>query len=96
MEGLIYTPTSILFVKIPSISKFQWHPFSIISSSNMDDEKLSIMVKCQGLWTNSLYEMIESMADKPSDDEKCLFVSVEGPYGPLNLPYRRLSPFHFE
>ncbi|KAG0462601.1 hypothetical protein HPP92_021077 [Vanilla planifolia] len=87
--SLKYTPTSILFVKIPSISKFQWHPFSIISSSKMEDEKLSILVKCHGRWTNSLYDSIESMSNKASDHLGRLSVSVEGPYGPINLSYER-------
>ncbi|CAB4274603.1 unnamed protein product [Prunus armeniaca] len=31
--GPKYTPTSIIFVKVPSISKYEWHSFSITSSS---------------------------------------------------------------
>ncbi|KAI0524549.1 hypothetical protein KFK09_003923 [Dendrobium nobile] len=87
--SLRYTPSSILFLKIPSISKFQWHPFSIISSCNMDNERLSILVKCKGEWTNSLYEMVESIANKGSNDARNLFVSVEGPYGPIDFQYKR-------
>ncbi|KAK8959895.1 hypothetical protein KSP40_PGU006700 [Platanthera guangdongensis] len=88
---LKYTPTSILFMKIPCISKFQWHPFSIISSSDVDHEQFSIIVKSQGKWTNSLYEMIEFMANNVSDDARSIPVSVEGPYGPANFSYNRFD-----
>ncbi|PKA57792.1 Ferric reduction oxidase 8, mitochondrial [Apostasia shenzhenica] len=87
--GLKYSPTSTLFVKIPSISDFQWHPFSIVSSSNVDDERLSVLVKCQGRWTNSLYNLLESMANSTSDRLRFPSISVEGPYGPTNFPYQR-------
>ncbi|KAL6123197.1 hypothetical protein ACLB2K_075719 [Fragaria x ananassa] len=35
-KGLDYNPTSILFINIPSISKLQWHPFTVTSNSNME------------------------------------------------------------
>ncbi|ONK58795.1 uncharacterized protein A4U43_C09F16720 [Asparagus officinalis] len=84
-----YNPTSTLFVKIPSISNFQWHPFSITSSSNMEDDRLSLLIKCQGSWTNSLYHKLKSIGDSTSDDVKNFAVAVEGPYGPMNFPYHR-------
>lgn len=85
-----YTPTSMIFVNIAAISKFQWHPFSIISSSNMDDDRFSVLVKCQGQWTNALYDMVHSMADAGSSNVRSqLTVAVEGPYGPNTFPYQR-------
>nr|XP_010906716.1 ferric reduction oxidase 8, mitochondrial [Elaeis guineensis] len=84
-----YTPTSMIFVKIAAISKFQWHPFSIISSSNMDDDRFSVLVKCQGQWTNALYDMVNSMTDSESGNMKNLSVAVEGPYGPATFPHQR-------
>lgn len=84
-----YNPTSTLFVKIPSISNFQWHPFSITSSSNMEDDRLSLLIKCQGSWTNSLYHKLKSIGDSTSDDVKKFAVAVEGPYGPMDFPYHR-------
>ncbi|XP_008777197.2 ferric reduction oxidase 8, mitochondrial isoform X2 [Phoenix dactylifera] len=84
-----YTPTSSIFIKIPAISKFQWHPFSIISSSNMDDDRFSVLVKCQGQWTNALFDMVNSMADAGSGNMNSLCVAVEGPYGPATFPHQR-------
>ncbi|KAL3837677.1 hypothetical protein ACJIZ3_022268 [Penstemon smallii] len=72
--GLSYSPTSILFVHVPSICKLQWHPFTIISNSNLEPEKLSVAIKTQGSWTQKLYEQLSSLDH--------LNVSTEGPYGP--------------
>ncbi|KAL1192218.1 Ferric reduction oxidase 3 [Cardamine amara subsp. amara] len=81
---MIYNPTSILFVNIPSISKLQWHPFTITSSSKLEPEKLSVMIKSQGKWSTKLYKMLSS-----SDQIDHLAVSVEGPYGPASTDFLR-------
>ncbi|KAL8244044.1 hypothetical protein R6Q59_010302 [Mikania micrantha] len=87
--GLKYTPTSIIFIKIPSISKFQWHSFSIASSSMVDDDTMSIIIKCDGSWTNSLYNMIQEMpiVGPAQKTQRCIPVSVEGPYGPASTDF---------
>ncbi|KAJ0245336.1 Ferric reduction oxidase 2 [Hirschfeldia incana] len=82
---LVYSPTSILFVNIPSISKLQWHPFTITSSSNLEAEKLSVVIKSEGKWSTKLYQMLSSSSDKIDR----LAVSVEGPYGPASTDFFR-------
>ncbi|KAK1366580.1 Ferric reduction oxidase 2 [Heracleum sosnowskyi] len=82
--GLIYNPTSIVFVNIPSISKSQWHPFTITSNSKLDCETLSIVIKSEGSWSCRLYEKFTSIS--PID---YLSVSLEGPYGPAPRHYLR-------
>lgn len=84
-----YTPTSMIFLNVPSISKFQWHPFSITSSTNVDDDRFSVLIKCHGQWTDSLYNLIHSMLGSGSNQMKSLPIAVEGPYGPANFPYHR-------
>lgn len=76
--ALDYTPTSTMFLNIPSISKLQWHPFTVISNSSLEAETISVMIKCQGSWTKKLYDALSSPA--PAVDR--LEVSIEGPYGP--------------
>ncbi|KAK6804569.1 hypothetical protein RDI58_002353 [Solanum bulbocastanum] len=83
-KGLSYTPTSIMFVNVPSISKLQWHPFTITSSSNLEPEKMSIAIKGEGSWSKKLYQMISS----PNSVDR-LNVSVEGPYGPPSTHFLR-------
>ncbi|KFK30616.1 hypothetical protein AALP_AA6G004600 [Arabis alpina] len=85
IKELMYTPTSTLFVNIPSISKLQWHPFTITSSSNLEAETLSIMIKSEGKWSTKLYQMLSSS----DHTDSTLSVSVEGPYGPASIDFLR-------
>ncbi|RWR89449.1 ferric reduction oxidase 2-like protein [Cinnamomum micranthum f. kanehirae] len=80
--GLSYGPLSIVFINVPSISSLQWHPFTVSSNSNMDQDHLSVIVKAEGSWSQKLYQMISS----PSRVE-CMHVSVEGPYGPTSAHF---------
>jgi hypothetical protein len=82
LSELYYNPTSILFVNVPSISKLQWHPFTITSSCNLEQDKLSVVVKRLGSWSQKLYRQISSSVDR-------LEVSVEGPYGPTSSHFLR-------
>ncbi|XP_062116160.1 ferric reduction oxidase 8, mitochondrial [Humulus lupulus] len=84
---LKYTPTSVIFVKIPSISKFQWHSFSITSSSSVDDHTMSLLIKCQGSWTSSLYNLINTELTSGSNKMKTIPIAVEGPYGPSSTDF---------
>ncbi|XP_021733549.1 ferric reduction oxidase 8, mitochondrial-like isoform X1 [Chenopodium quinoa] len=85
---LNYTPTSIIFVKIPMISKFHWHPFSITSSCTVNDQTMSVMIKSEGCWTNSLYDILCQEVESKSQT-KCVSVAIEGPYGPPSFDFVR-------
>lgn len=87
--GLKYTPTSVLFLKVPSISKYQWHSFSIISSSTVDTNTMSILIKSEGSWTSSLSNLIQTEQKSDADRMKCIPVAVEGPYGPVSMDFLR-------
>ncbi|KAM3319939.1 ferric reduction oxidase 4 [Capsicum chacoense] len=78
--ALSYNPTSILFVNVPSVSKLQWHPFTVVSSSNLESDKLSIVIKSVGSWSQKLEKQISSSPDR-------LEISTEGPYGPSSSPF---------
>ncbi|KAL7083211.1 hypothetical protein ACP275_14G147600 [Erythranthe tilingii] len=83
-KGLSYTPTSIMFLNVPSISKMQWHPFTISSNSNLESDKISVIIKGEGKWSNKLQELLAS----PSPVDR-LDVSIEGPYGPASTDFLR-------
>ncbi|EPS67849.1 hypothetical protein M569_06925 [Genlisea aurea] len=78
--SLKYNPTSIIFINVAAISKLQWHPFTVTSSSRSEKDVLSVVIKCEGTWTTKLYETISSSA--AASQQLRLPVSVEGPYGP--------------
>lgn len=84
-----YAPGSVIFVKIPTISNYQWHSFSVTSSSIMDKNTLSIIIRSDGSWTSALYSLIVAKHDKESDQKKCISIAIEGPYGPASLDYLR-------
>ncbi|RXH77695.1 hypothetical protein DVH24_039666 [Malus domestica] len=83
--GLKYTPTSVIFVKVPSISKYQWHSFSIVSSSRVDENTMSVLIKSEGSWTSSLSNMIQTRQETYSDQLKYIPIAVEGPYGLVSM-----------
>ncbi|ONI08235.1 hypothetical protein PRUPE_5G166400 [Prunus persica] len=87
--GLKYTPTSIIFVKVPSISKYEWHSFSITSCSRVDKSTMSIMIKSEGSWTSSLSHMIQTRQESDGDQTKYIPIAVEGPYGPVSMDFLR-------
>ncbi|GFP91492.1 ferric reduction oxidase 2 [Phtheirospermum japonicum] len=84
-RSLSYSPTSNIFINVASISKLQWHPFTITSNSKLEPERLSVVIKCEGSWTKKLYDLVSS----PSSIHRRLQVSVEGPYGPASTNFLR-------
>ncbi|GKU88056.1 hypothetical protein SLEP1_g2365 [Rubroshorea leprosula] len=80
---LSYNPTSIFFVNVPRISGLQWHPFTISSSSNLEPDSISVLIKTEGSWSRKLYDMVSS----PSIDR--LEIALEGPYGPASTHFLR-------
>ncbi|XP_068652314.1 ferric reduction oxidase 8, mitochondrial-like [Aristolochia californica] len=89
LPNLSYTPSSIIFIKIPTLSRLQWHPFSICSCSTVDKDKISVIIKCQGQWTNDLHNMIDAQLESDGGHKTCLPIAVEGPYGPASIFYQR-------
>ncbi|KAL0299562.1 UNVERIFIED_CONTAM: Ferric reduction oxidase 2 [Sesamum radiatum] len=81
---LTYNPSSIMFINMKSISKLQWHPFTITSNNNTDPDQLSIVIKSEGSWSQKLYEKLSSPT--PIDQ---LDISVEGPYSPTSTSFLR-------
>lgn len=84
ISGIRYNPTSSVFINVPSILKLQWHPFTVTSNSNMEPEKLSIVIKSEGKWSQKLFEKLSSTT--PGHH---LQVSIEGPYGPSSTQFLR-------
>ncbi|CAN4085982.1 unnamed protein product [Withania somnifera] len=87
--SLRYTPTSVIFLKIPMISNIQWHPFSITSSSKVDKHTISILIKTEGWWTSSLCNMLHSKPDAEAGEMRFFQVATEGPYGPSSMDFLR-------
>ncbi|XP_022139204.1 ferric reduction oxidase 2-like, partial [Momordica charantia] len=79
--SLKYNPTSTMFINIPTISKLQWHPFTVTSNADSDADSLSVVIKCEGIWSSNLYQTLSSPNSAIDAHNQA---SLEGPYGPVS------------
>ncbi len=77
-ESFKYLPGQYLFINIPSISKFQWHPFTI--SSTPEEGFISIHVRLVGDWTKQAAEVLGCF-NKGVSTTNGPRICVDGPYG---------------
>lgn len=64
-----YTAGQYVFLQVPSLSFFQWHPFTI---SACRDDVLQLHIKTDGDWTNKLRDL---------SSESEIQVGIDGPFG---------------
>ena len=50
-----------LLLRVPKIAKFEWHPFTISSAPERQDE-LWLHIRTLGNWTNKLYDYFQDMS----------------------------------
>ncbi|XP_059171278.1 NADPH oxidase 5-like [Physella acuta] len=75
--GFTFKAGDYVFIKIPAISKHEWHPFTISSAPEQADS-LGLHIRCAGYWTQSLHdyfvnyvcEDIENTGDNAVDTER--------------------------
>ena len=72
-------PSIQMFVNIPGVSLFEWHPFSLTSAP--DDESDSVAIRELGGFTRSLRQVASTAAASQTR----LYVRADGPYG--HLPF---------
>ena len=53
-----FKPGDYVYLNVPSIANFEWHPFTISSAPEQRDT-LSLHIRAVGQWTRSLYEYFE-------------------------------------
>ena len=91
-----FRPGQFLYLNVPSLSRFQWHPFSITSCPlpSAEHNVCSIHVRMTGDWTErlgalcgaSLRQSCSNSSLQGSDNLSTVpdffpFVSLDGPYG---------------
>ncbi|KAG7376294.1 NADPH oxidase 4 [Phytophthora pseudosyringae] len=54
-----FLPGMYVYVNVPTISKYEWHPFTI--SSAPEDKFLSLHVQRAGDWTGALYNRLDQL-----------------------------------
>ncbi|EFB19538.1 hypothetical protein PANDA_009435, partial [Ailuropoda melanoleuca] len=59
-----YRPGNYLYLNVPSIARYEWHPFTISSAPEQKDT-IWLHVRSEGQWTNRLYDSF--MTSRPMD-----------------------------
>ena len=63
-----YETGQYIYLKVKSLSLFEWHPFTITSAP--DDENLTVHIRAEGDWTKKLMEMIQKKDDTSKETKK--------------------------
>ncbi|KAF1967315.1 NADPH oxidase 4 [Bimuria novae-zelandiae CBS 107.79] len=77
-----YKDGQYVFVQVPKLSFFQWHPFTV---STCTGKSMQIHIKAEGDWTDSLRDLAKSST-------KSLKVGIDGPFG---APAQRFYDFEY-
>ncbi|XP_065168987.1 NADPH oxidase 5 isoform X2 [Atheta coriaria] len=63
-----FHPGDYVFINIPAIAKYEWHPFTISSAPEQEDY-MWLHIRGVGQWTNRLYEYFEREQEKLHNGE---------------------------
>ncbi|KAJ8252749.1 hypothetical protein GJAV_G00205140 [Gymnothorax javanicus] len=79
MKGFRMEVGQYIFLKCPSISHLEWHPFTLTSAP--EEDHFSVHIRIVGDWTQGLYEACGG--NKPGTQEawKLPKLGVDGPFG---------------
>ncbi|PON38639.1 Respiratory burst oxidase [Trema orientale] len=81
--GFKYKSGQYIFIQCPSISPFEWHPFSITSAPG--DDYLSVHIRIVGDWTQELKRVVTEGNDPSA-------VIGRAHFNQLGIPYHRGQP----
>lgn len=98
IENFQYSSGQYVFICIPCIDPFEWHPFSLSSSPHMPT--LTLHIRVQGDWTQKLFSHVKRLHLKYDDNNKETTVEypkiyVDGAYGCANMPFSQYTHFKF-
>eukprot|EP00979_Chaetoceros_neogracilis_P009150 scaffold2077_cov233-Chaetoceros_neogracile.AAC.1 len=74
IKEFTYNPGQYVYLSIPELSIFEWHPFSI--STSPFEEVVKLLIKRSGNWTSSICNSANSKSK--------ISILLEGPYGDLS------------
>jgi hypothetical protein len=74
-KNLDYNSGQYMYIAVPELSIFQWHPISI--SSSPYQQNVTFHIRKRGYWTTALYNLAAK--------KKEITVLLEGPYGSLGV-----------
>ncbi|XP_029808256.1 NADPH oxidase 5 isoform X2 [Suricata suricatta] len=62
-------PGDYLYLNVPTIARYEWHPFTISSAPEQKDT-IWLHIRSQGQWTNRLYESFKTSAPVDSGSKR--------------------------
>uniref|UniRef100_A0A8C7XGJ5 NADPH oxidase 2 n=1 Tax=Oryzias sinensis TaxID=183150 RepID=A0A8C7XGJ5_9TELE len=68
-----------VFIQCPSISRLEWHPFTLTSAP--EEDYFSVHVRIVGDWTQALYEACGGNKSELQEAWKLPKVAIDGPFG---------------
>ena len=87
-DNFTYQSGQYIFICIPAVSPWEWHPYSLSSSPH--HPVLTVHCKTIGRWTRRLAELARRGKEEGRDWTK-LKMHTEGPYGQLSVPLAQYS-----
>ncbi|MCO5561779.1 hypothetical protein L7F22_015403 [Adiantum nelumboides] len=101
-RGFEYKSGQYIFLNCPTVSTFQWHPFSITSAPA--DDYVSVHIRTLGDWTQDLKRVFSEVCEPPMSDKSGLLrkdcelgkhertmprIFIDGPYGAPAQDYKK-------
>jgi predicted ferric reductase len=75
IRGFDFNPGQYVYLCIPELSLFEWHPFSI--SSSPGQTTVTLHIRKAGNWTSALHELSQTKEE--------IGILVEGPFGNVGV-----------
>ena len=79
-----YKAGQYVFVQVPQLSRWQWHPFTVSTCVN---NRMQVHIKADGDWTNGLRDVAKRAGKKQS-----IKVGLDGPFG---APAQRFYDYEY-
>ncbi|XP_068165263.1 cytochrome b-245 heavy chain [Antennarius striatus] len=68
-----------VFIQCPSVSRLEWHPFTLTSAP--EEDYFSAHIRIVGDWTQALYKACGGDATEPLEAWKLPKIAIDGPFG---------------
>uniref|UniRef100_A0A8C4DKW3 NADPH oxidase 2 n=1 Tax=Dicentrarchus labrax TaxID=13489 RepID=A0A8C4DKW3_DICLA len=68
-----------VFIQCPSVSRLEWHPFTLTSAP--EEDYFSAHIRIVGDWTQALYEACVGDKTEPQEAWKLPRLAIDGPFG---------------
>jgi NADPH oxidase 5 len=79
-KGWQHRAGDYLFIKLPTLARGEWHPFTI--SSAPERNEITVHVRSLGNWTGALHTLARTRAKPDAEQEQApLLGRIDGPYG---------------